>query len=510
MRLPDLLVVVSLFFVVPGSACADWTSFRNGGESRADSDLPVRWSPESGIAWQRELPGYGQSSPVIRDGRLFVTAVAGPMKERLVIACISLKDGALIWSYEQPAANQGASNYMASRAAPTPAVDEAGVYAFFESGDVVAVDLDGKLRWKRDLTADFGEFDNHHGLGSSIAQSSDTVFINIEHHGPSYLLALAKATGATTWRTDRDSSSSWSSPLVANVQERPQVIVSSGGSVVGYSQSDGKQLWKVGELEGNSVPSPTLDGSRLLVGARIAEFTDGSGNRSNCCLDLTRLSNGKVGVQWSASRAISDYASPVVCQGNAYFVNKLGALHCLDAATGEIRYTQRLDGECWATPVVTDSLVYFFRKDGGTRVLRAGPAYKLVAENRLWDPATPPKPETYVEHQPKRGGHGGPTRGGGGLASALLAADANKDGVVTLGEAPERFRGMFPRGDADKNGELDEAEIEAMSKSFAARRAESRNSARDPIVYGAAASAGAIVVRTGTRLYCIQRTADGE
>lgn len=136
------------------TSCADWTGFRNDGGSQVECQLPTAWSPTNGLAWQRELPGYGQSSPVILNEKVFVTAVEGPMKERLLVLCISLTSGQTLWSYELAATNQAASNFMASRAAPTPVVDERGVYAFFESGDCVAVDHAGSLLWHRDLTAD--------------------------------------------------------------------------------------------------------------------------------------------------------------------------------------------------------------------------------------------------------------------------------------------------------------------------------------------------------------------
>jgi outer membrane protein assembly factor BamB len=505
-----MLCVACTSSLLPSVLRADWLSFRNGGASRAESSLPTVWTPQSGIAWQRELPGYGQSTPVVYDGRIYLTAVEGPMKEKLQVLCLNSTDGQTVWQYELSNSKPSPSNYMNSRAAPTPAVDSEGVYAFFESGHVLAIDLDGNLRWQRDLPADYGAFENNHGLGSSPAQNATHLFLNIDHKGPSYLLALNKADGSTSWKVDRPSSSSWSSPIVANTASQEHVIVSSGGTVTAYSASTGEQQWKIEDLDGNSVPSPTLVDKQLFIGARLPEFSQEGDFRSNCCIELEPQDSQKPKISWQAEKALSDYASPVVCDGLVYLLNKIGVLHCLDAATGKICYRTRLGTQCWGTPIVSGSLIYFFGKDGKTQVVRGGRKFELLASNLLWDEASPPKPETYVEYSGNGHGHGGAGgssgggRPGGGMLAALMKGDRDGDGNLNPDEVPDDLREMLPRIDTNGDGGLDAGEIEAMVKSFAARRADSQASARDPIVYGAVASEGQIIIRTGTRLYCIR------
>ncbi len=513
------------------TAFCDWTSFRDGGKSQVSEALPQKWTPESGIAWQRELPGYGQSTPVILGDKVFVTAVEGTMKEQCLVVCLELESGSELWSAKLDSANPSPSNYMASRAAPTPVVDSHAVYAFFESGDVVAVDLQGQQLWHRKLTDDYGPFNNNHGLGSSPAQNATHVFLNIEHRGPSYLIALDKHSGETTWKVERSSGSSWASPIVARIDGNEQVIVSSGGNATCYAVTDGKMLWTVAGLDGNTVPSPTLVGTKLYVGARLPEFAEEGSVRSNCCLDLALLEAGAPRVAWRADKAVCDYASPVVVGECTYFLNKGGVLYCVDSNSGEQHYVKRLGTECWGTPIVAGEEIYFFGKDGKTQVLRAGSEYKVASSNFLWDEAAPPKPESYVEHVGGGHGHGGPPAGatadtgdakpsdtktggapsvgrsggpGGGMLAAMMAGDKDGDGNLTAEEIPADFKPMLARIDTNHDGGLDQAEIKAMVESFAARRADSQASARDPIVYGAAASGGKIVIRTGTRLYCVK------
>ncbi len=507
---------------------SDWTSFRSGGGSRVEGTLPVSWGPQQGIAWQRELPGYGQSTPVIFEDRVFVTAVEGTLKEKCTVLCYAFGSGEELWRKSFDSANQSPSNFMASRAAPTPVVDKRGVYVFFETGDVVAINLQGEQLWHRDLTTEYGKFDNNHGLGSSPAQNVAHLFLNIEHRGPSYLMAIDKTSGETAWKVERGSGSSWASPIVANLNDAEQVIVSSGGSVTGYNAKDGVQLWALDGLDGNTVPSPTVIGSKLFIGARLPEFAEEGSVRSNCCIDLSKISAEGPQILWRAEKAICDYCSPIQAGEVTYFVNKGGVLYCLDAKNGQMHYVKRLGTDCWGTPIVAGELVYFFGKDGKTQVIKATSEFELVASNQLWDEAQPPKPEKYVEHAGSGHGHGGSSgntagetskskgpsarssgggpKGGpsGGMMAALMAGDKNGDGILQADEISADFKPMLARIDTNKDGSLDAAELKAMVESFAARRADSQTSARDPIVYGAAASDGKIVIRTGTRLYCIQ------
>lgn len=521
-----------------------WTEFRNGGSSISSGLLPLTWSPENGIAWQKELPGYGQSSPVIFNGRVFVTSVVGPMKDECQIVCLELETGEQIWEWKRNASSRAASNYMASRAAPTPLVDANGVYAFFESGDFVAINPEGSLKWSRSLTDEFGKFDNNHGLGSSPTQTTELVIVNIEHKGPSYLLAVDKQTGETRWKADRPSGSSWTSPIVVQQEGKEQVIVSSGGSVSGYSTVDGKQMWSFDGISGNSVPSPTVAGPYLYVGARIPEFGSAEeASQSNLCLRLDSSENPRKEVLWRAKKAVCDYASPVIHADCVYYLNNVGVLYCVDSLTGETQYTERLGTTCWATPVASGEYVYFFGKDGKTIVIKSGPVFSKVATNLLWDPRNAPAPEFYKEHQSSGHGHGssednnpkknssnapvaeekqtgegekpetnpakregsGRTGGpGGGMMATLMKSDLNGDGKISEEELSPDFREMMARIDVNKDKVLDADELKAMEESFRKRRDGSKDSARDPIVYGVAAADGAFVIRTGTRLFCVR------
>ncbi|MCR9200821.1 MAG: PQQ-binding-like beta-propeller repeat protein [Planctomycetaceae bacterium] len=535
--------------------CADrpaaWSSFRNGGSSRVAGDLPVSWSASASIAWERETDGYGQSTPIIADDTIYTISVLGTQKEQSAVSAYALSTGERLWQYRFDSSTQGPSNYMYSRGAPTPVADEAGVYGFFEAGDLVAVRTNGECLWKRNLAEEFGPFESNHGLGASLAQSNDLLLLNIEHKGPSKLIAVRKRDGYVAWQADRPSGSSWTSPVVTD----DAVIVCSAGELAAYALADGERQWAVEGLEGNSVPSPCVIDGRVYTGARIPEFGSAAeAARSNICVEIPKSKDDEARVLWRSRGAVCDYASPVVDENRVYFLNKVGVLSCVDADTGAPLFRTRLGTECWATPVIADNGIYFFGRNGQTKVIARGPEFKVLQTNQLWSLETPPQPESYREAERTSHGHGAaataggpghgkseassqagglpggppaggkteagkPTAGGrpgSGMIAAMMSRDANKDGILQADEMSPDFRPMLKRVDKNGDGALNAAELKAMADSFAERRKNSRASSRDPIVYGVAAVPGALVIRTGTRLYCVtasaadQKTTGGE
>lgn len=434
-----------------------WSAFRNGGGSRsAARNLPIKWSPDSGIAWQRELPGYGQSCPVVWNGGVFLTAVEGPMKENCLVLALDARSGQEQWSRTFAASTTATSNFMVSRAAPTPVVDQSGLYVSFEGGDFIGLSHRGEVKWQRSLTKEYGEFENHHGVGSSLAQTEYAVVVLIDHRGPSYLLAVDKATGENLWKVERESRMSWTSPIVVEMQGKEQVVVSSNGTVDGYDAATGKLLWTLDDIGGNSIPSASASGDRLFIGASLSEYApSANAARSNCCLELQEEDGDfRCKVLWRAEKAFCHYASPLPYRDCVYHVNKVGAVQCLDIETGARNYVHRIDGPCWATPVAVRDHVYFFAKNGVTTIIKAGPTFAKVATNALWDPDNPPEAERYVA--------------------------------------------------------VDKAEVEKTVQPFSngrgvrTRRDASRERYQDPIVYGVAVTDDSFFIRTGTRLYCVR------
>jgi outer membrane protein assembly factor BamB len=396
------LLTACLFTASSLALAADWPGFRGTGDGVAsEKSLPLNWSETENIAWTADLPGYGQSAPVVWKGTVYITAVEGPDREKGFVAALDAKTGKEKWRHTFEPTQKAKWATSISRGAPTPLVDADGVYAFFEGGNLLAFTHDGKLRWERSLVTEYGKFEGNHGIGASPCQTADTVFVLIDHAGPCYLLAVDKATGKNKWKTDRTKRTSWASPVIATRSGKPEVVVSSNGSVAGYDPATGKQLWELTGITGNTLPSASANGDRILVGAGAARGTSDpkAASKSNCCLTLADV-DGKPAykVAWSAESATANYATPLAHEGHAYFVNATGVFYCLDLKTGKEQYSERLPAACWASPIAVEGRVYCFAKDGRTAVIKTGAEFEVLATNRLWDPA---KAKPKAEGEPK-------------------------------------------------------------------------------------------------------------
>ena len=437
-----LAIVGSLLAAEPSGP--SWSAFLGQGASSPAiaGTFPLTWSHEENIAWTAELPGYGQSSPVVWSDQVYVTSVEGPMKNRYFVTALSLATGQVLWQQRLDSSDPVKSSLFVSRAAPTPAVDERGVYAFFESGDLAAFDHGGEEIWRRSLSADYGRFQNEFGLGASPLQDKESLFLLIDHEGPSYLVRVGKRDGGTLWKTDRSPRRSWSSPAWLTVGERRHIVCSSAGTVDGYDPAKGRLLWSFGEVGGNTLTTPLsyAKGCCLISASPGRRGENALEARQSNLLLQVGLEDGTFRAQplWRTEEAAVGFASPIVHHGCAYWINSVGALFCLDVKSGELHYVHRLRQPCWATPLAIGDRIYCFGKDGLTTVLLPGPVFRVLAENQLWDP---------------------------------------------------------------KSVVVDEAVV-ANEKDKERRRAANRLAG--PIQYGVAAVSGSFLIRTGNRLHCVR------
>lgn len=401
-------VLISLL-IVAGSPEGSWPGFLGVGAGPISEKVPLSWSPEQGIAWQTALPGYGQSSPIVWGGTAFVTSVEGPMKEKNHVLAVKLNNGEVLWQRSFDSTDKVESTGYVSRAAPTPVTDGKSVFAFFESGDVVALALDGNELWKRSLPAEYGKFKTRHGLAASPLLTDKGIVFLVDHEGPSFLLCLNKGTGETLWKSDRKSRTSWSSPGLLKVGDREMIVCSSTGSVDGYDPATGEALWSFNDVGGNTSNTPLAfaDGCFLVGASAGREAEAGGGKKSNLAIQVQHV-DGKLtpSVLWASEAASSSFGSPIVYADNAYFVSRTGVLYCLDAQTGQERYTQRLKEPCWATPVGIGDRIYLFGKSGHTTVIATGAEFRILAESDLWkvdrNKAAEERPKT-AEERPKNG-----------------------------------------------------------------------------------------------------------
>lgn len=411
-RLALMLLVASL--TADARSENRWPGFRGDGNSHVvGKRLPLSWETRERNpgSWTIRLPGYGQSSPVIWQNTIFVTAVSGEEKDQLHVLAISAADGEILWQKDFVGTQKVKDSDTVSRGAPTPVVDADRVYAVFESGDIFALSHAGELSWQKSFVKEFGEIKGPHGYASSPVLAEGVVILQVAHAGPSYVLALDSATGEQRWKVEHPSQTGWSSPLVIRRGDSTQVIISTSGSVRALETMSGRELWALNDVRGNSTASPTIDGDYILIGASGERGGGrrggpGGGDRSTADTGAAQKAAGgavpteqaspapgsmaihladpqSVKIAWNSPKVTSGYASPLVLDGLAYFVNRVGGVQCVDVATGEVKWQHRLPGQAWASPIAINGHVLFFCKEGAVVTLKAGSELVEVAESQI-------------------------------------------------------------------------------------------------------------------------------
>jgi outer membrane protein assembly factor BamB len=355
---------------------AVWRGFRGDGNSHSQArGLPVQWSDEKNLRWRKKLPGYGQSTPVVWRDRVFSTSTQGDFSEKLLVHCHNLATGELLWRKSYPAPVKIKRSGYVSQAAPSPVVDGRAVYLFFESGQLLALDHQGKELWKRSLTEEYGPMQGNHGIGSSLFQSEDALGLLVDHAGPSYLLRINKKTGKSIWKKNRPERVSWSTPTLSDSGEQETVFISSNGIVESYDFLDGKRLWQREGVEGNTVAAPSFTDDLTIIGSS----TPGQ----SMALSRKGRTNEGGKLLWVAEDGSCSFGSPLVTAKYLYLVNRAGVVTCHDLKDGRKKWNLRLPASCWASPMKTEGRIYFFTKDGVTVVLKDDGSKEILAENKL-------------------------------------------------------------------------------------------------------------------------------
>lgn len=530
---PALILVLTC--CLAGSPDA-WPAFLGQGASAVDpASIPLNWSPTENIAWTAKIPGKGQSSPVIWGDTVFVTSIEGSMKDKCHLVALSLADGQELWRKEFESPQTTRSNYFQSRSAPTPVVDGERVYAFFETGILVACSQStGEVVWQRSLTDEYGAFESNIGLAASPILVNGTLAVLIDHEGPSYLLGLNPLTGENLWKTDRTSRTSYASPSAVTIAGETQIVCSSAGSIDGYDPQSGEMLWTYEEKVGGNRSGAALqisDGT-FAIGASpgMHNEKEEEAKNTNFVMHVEKVDGKFVPkVQWKTDEAMPSFNSPMAHNGYAYWVNKVGVVYCFDLKTGEKCYTSRTNGICWATPVGLGDRVYLFGKDGKTTVLATGPEFKILAENQLWDPdKVGDDSANRARGRRGRGGAAGGGHGGGEHKEPAPAANGTPEEKGATPEKPAEAPAAAAPTSAEKTedkptGKSDEAAANpstakdghgegphgggrpAMTdKEREANRAAGENRFADPVQYGVAIVNGSLVIRSGEVVYCVR------
>lgn len=362
--------------ILPAPGAEDqWPRWRgpSGMGTSGETGLPVRWSTTENIAWKTEIPGAGNSSPVIWGERIFLTT-AFDKGARRSLACVSRAGGDILWIKDAPAVSpEGRVIAKNGYASATPVVDGERVVAFFGNGGLVAFDLDGKVLWHYPLPP----FDAMHGTGASPLIHGDLVILFQEQSSkPSLGVALDKRTGKPRWTVEREAALGWCTPLGLRIAGRDQIIHGASNTLVSYDPATGKEIWSCGGPTHEVIPT-VVAGHGLIFSAS---------GRSGPLLAVRPVGSGDIsstGLVWRSPRGAPHVPSPVLSEDLLYQVNDLGIVTCFRARTGDVLFQKRLGGTFSASPLAAEGRIYFTSEDGDTTVVRAGPELEILSVNPL-------------------------------------------------------------------------------------------------------------------------------
>jgi outer membrane protein assembly factor BamB len=390
-RSATALTLVLIVGALPSPA-QEWTRFRgpNGTGISHAKTIPTKIS-DADIDWKVELPGTGHSSPVLWGEQIFLTST-GDKAGGISVLCLSARDGRLLWRRDH-ALTPFARHAFNSFASSTPAVDAERMYVVWNEPEhyvLAALDHYGELVWRRD----FGPFVSQHGCGISPIVYGNKVILGNEQDdakfvkestrsGTSFVVAVDAKTGQTLWQTPRRSAVvAYSTPCVYEPKQgKPALIFDSQGEgIYALDPGSGKVLWEyAAAFDKRSVSSPLLAG-HLILGSC------GSGGGGNV---VTAIKPGDASTGRKAELAYqikksAPYVPTGVTMGDRVWLwSDGGIVSCVEAASGVVRYQERVGGDYFGSPVWIDGRLFCVSTTGELVVVEASDQFNVLHRYRL-------------------------------------------------------------------------------------------------------------------------------
>jgi len=388
-------------------ATANWPSWRGelANGTAVNSDPPITWGEDEHIRWKTSLPGMGHSTPVVWGDTIYLTSAMGfgklhvperinapgahgnlsqVQKQKLYVMAISLLTGDIVFEtvVHEVVPHEGGYS-SASFASQSPVTDGKYIYASFGSHGIFCLNLKGELQWQKDL----GQMHTKHahGEGSSLAICDSALFINWDHQGQSFLVALDTQTGDEKWKVLRNEKTSWASPTVIYHDHKPQLILSATHRIRSYNVNNGKVIWECGGLSDNVVASPVY-GNGILVSGSSYNF------KYMVAIDVAKAKGeitGTDAVLWRRKQQTPYVPSPLLYDNYVYFLRHYqGVMSQVDIKTGKtVGGPYRLKGirDVYSSPIGAGNRIYVTDLNGTTAVLSHEKTCKILAMNKLND-----------------------------------------------------------------------------------------------------------------------------
>jgi outer membrane protein assembly factor BamB len=381
---PIALATLALLALGSGD---DWPQFRGptGQGLAPNARLPTEWSATQNVAWKKEIPGVGWSSPVVGGGKIYLTSAVSASDAKatdysLRALCLDAKSGATLWNVEVFLEKKGTPKPHSknSHASPTPILDGDRLYVHYGHMGSACLDLKGAVLWRN---ADL-KYSPVHGNGGTPILDDGLLIFSADGGDKQFVAALDAKTGKLRWKTDRKATSSkkfsFSTPLAIEVDGKQLVVSPGPGGVVAYDPKNGDEIWRCRYGEGYSViPRPVFGHGLVYVSSCYDSPTlyaikpDGTG-------DVT-----KENVAWTLKKGAPHTPSPLLVGDELYVVADNGLGSCVDAKTGKVHWQERIGGAFSASPLFADGRIYFQTEDGIGVVVKAGPKFEKIARNEI-------------------------------------------------------------------------------------------------------------------------------
>jgi outer membrane protein assembly factor BamB len=387
----------------------NWHQWRGPDANGAakDADPPLKWDEKTNVRWKVELPGKGSSTPTVWGDRVFVMSaektdrVAKPDElpkrddnfdrktkspvnfYKFRVHCFDRATGKTIW--EKLAAERvpyEGHHDSHSYAAGSPTTDGRQLYVSFGSMGTYCYDLDGNLKWSRDL----GPLNTRLGWGEAVTPvvHGNSLLLNYDQEANSRLYCLDTATGKDRWVANRDEKTTWSTPLVTEFGGKTQVITNGTTQIRSYDLATGNLIWTCEGMTVNPIPSPLrFEDSAICV----------SGYRGAAAISIPLSSKGDLGkdgkVNWRYGAGMPYVPSPVLVGDRLYTTERNeNLLTVLDLKSGKVIIDRERLPQVrtfYASPIYAGGRVYFTDQRGTTLVLKPGDEVEVLAANTLDD-----------------------------------------------------------------------------------------------------------------------------
>ena len=363
-------------FVSVNAFAGDSPQFRGpDGEGHSnEKHLPLTWSESDNIRWKADIEGLGWSTPSIVGSQIWLTTAIDEGKS-LHVVCLDKDSGKLVYNQEvfhhdDPGQIHGKNSY----ASPSVLIDGELVFAHFGKLGTVCLDRQANVIWKTELA-----YNHRHGPGGSPIVVGDLLIIACDGTDVQFVIAFDKRTGKEVWKTNRDGRMAYSTPLLMNVDGKPQVVSSGGEWAIGYEPKTGSEIWRFRYPAGYSnVPRPVY-GHGLVFVCSGYDKPWFYAVRANGTGDVTETH-----LAWKLEKGAPLNPSPIIIGDEIYLMADNGIATCLDAKTGQQHWQKRLGGNFSASLVYADDRIYSLDENGKTYVFApTKDEYRELAVNEL-------------------------------------------------------------------------------------------------------------------------------